>query len=275
MNNLNPLHDPQKLAHQYKTASNLNARIQLHQRFSTNPYGWFRWVFDHFNIPSQGRILEIGCGPGVLWQENWARIPGGWDILLTDFSNGMLEQARLSLSRQPLAGSPRFRFEILDAQAVPFPYADATFDTVIANHMIYHVAEKPALFAEIRRLLKPAGYFYATTVGENHLHETADLIRRFDPQVAPWEGITASFTLENGRGQLSHWFEEVFMDRYEDALMVTEAEPLVEFLLSGFIDLPSERVLEFRDFVRQAVAASGGKFHITKDSGVFAAGGEK
>jgi hypothetical protein len=42
--------DPQKqLVEQYKTASNLNARIRLHQRFSTNPYGWHRWVFDQIH----------------------------------------------------------------------------------------------------------------------------------------------------------------------------------------------------------------------------------
>ena len=33
---------------QYKDASNLNARIRLHVEFSTNKYGWFRWVFDQY-----------------------------------------------------------------------------------------------------------------------------------------------------------------------------------------------------------------------------------
>ena len=31
---------------QYKDSSNLDARVAIHQRFSTNPYGWFNWVFD-------------------------------------------------------------------------------------------------------------------------------------------------------------------------------------------------------------------------------------
>jgi hypothetical protein len=31
------------LTRQYKDESNLNARIQLHARFSTNKYGWHRW----------------------------------------------------------------------------------------------------------------------------------------------------------------------------------------------------------------------------------------
>ena len=78
------------LACQYRNASNLNARIDLHQRFSTNKYGWQRWIFDQLDLPLQCRILELGCGPGNLWLENLDRIPESWDIVLSDFSAGML-----------------------------------------------------------------------------------------------------------------------------------------------------------------------------------------
>jgi len=274
MKTLSSLNDPEKIASQYKTASNLTARIHLHQRCSVNQYGWFRWVFDHFDIPPQARILELGCGAGTLWQENRPRIPDGWDILLTDFSAGMLDKARQSLARQTLAGqgpggSARFRFEQIDAQAVPLPFEDGTFAAVIANHMLYHVSGRPALLAEIRRILKPAGHLYATTVGENHLGEIPGLMSQFDPQLAPWGTATKSFTLENGGAQLSPWFEEVSQDRYEDALVVTDAGPLIDFLLSGFIDVPEERHPDFKAYINQLVAASGGAFHISKDSGIF------
>jgi hypothetical protein len=43
--------DPDYLREQqYANAANLDARIALHQRFSTNPQGWVVWLFD--------RILE-------------------------------------------------------------------------------------------------------------------------------------------------------------------------------------------------------------------------
>jgi len=253
-----------KLANQYKNASNLNARISIHQRFSVNPYGWFRWIFDHFDLPPQARILELGCGAGTVWQENLHRIPADWDITLTDFSAGMLDQARVSL-----AVSPQFRFERVDAQAAPLPFKDASLDAVIANHMLYHVSGKPVLFAEIRRILKPGGRLYATTVGENHLRELAGLMSRFNPHLAPWGTATTSFTLENGGAQLSPWFEEVFQERYEDALVVTDAGPLIDYLLSGFIDVPEERYPDFKEFVRQDVESSEGGFRVTKDSGIF------
>src|SRR5262245_7806534 len=120
------------LNEQYRNASNLNARIELHRRFSTNAYGWHRWVFDHFRLPPEARVLELGCGPGELWRENADRIPEGWEVTLADLSPGMLAAARRSL--RDLLRS--FAFAEVDAQSIPFP--DACFDGVIANHMLYH-----------------------------------------------------------------------------------------------------------------------------------------
>ena len=46
---------------QYKDAGNLTARAKIHDRFSTNPYGWFNWVFDALKkLPPNARILEVG-----------------------------------------------------------------------------------------------------------------------------------------------------------------------------------------------------------------------
>ncbi len=59
MSQIARLADTQFVTDQYQNAKNLNARIQLHQRFSTNKYGWHRWVFDQFSFPPQSRILEL------------------------------------------------------------------------------------------------------------------------------------------------------------------------------------------------------------------------
>jgi ubiquinone/menaquinone biosynthesis C-methylase UbiE len=112
------LADPQQVARQYRDASNLDARAQLHDRFSTNKLGWHRWVFDRFRCPADSRILELGCGAGLLWTRNRERIPSGWDLVLSDLSPGMLDEARKRLgdTHAPL------RLELINAQSIP--YAD-------------------------------------------------------------------------------------------------------------------------------------------------------
>jgi len=43
-------------------------------------------------------ILELGCGTGLLWQINSQHIPASWDITLSDYSPGMVEEAAKNLA---------------------------------------------------------------------------------------------------------------------------------------------------------------------------------
>jgi SAM-dependent methyltransferase len=259
--------DPQKhLIEQYQTAANLNARIRLHQRFSTNPYGWHRWVFDQFHLPAQCNILELGCGAGDLLLENRDRIPQGWEIILTDFSAGMLQ-----LAQERLQTFHPFRFELLDARSIPYRFESQSLDAVIANHMLFHISDREMVFAEIRRILKPGGYLFATTTGRRHLKEVAELLLRFDRELGSWGNVGDPFLLENGEEQLLGWFSEVKRSRYEDGLKVNEVAPLVEYILSGWTNIAREKERGLMECVERELNDRGGEFCITKDSGIFTA----
>ena len=255
------------LADQYRDASNLNARIQIHVLFSTNKYGWHQWVFDQFDLSPESRILELGCGSGRFWLENLHRIPEGWEITLSDFSSGMLQEARRNLRDS----QRRFEFEVVDAQSIPFE--DESFDTVIANHMLYHVQDGAQALSEIRRVLRPGGRFYASTIGQAHMRELYELLSKFDPDAAPWGGRPSEpFLLENGLDQISSWFSRVTLRRYEDGLVITEAGPLVAYILSTTAKsiLAGDRLAEFTKFVEQELVLHSA-IHVTKDSGIFEA----
>jgi SAM-dependent methyltransferase len=143
------------------------------------------------------------------------------------------------------------------------------FDVVVANHMLYHIPDRPLALSEIQRVLKLAGQFYASTIGERHLSEVADLLSKFDAGLASWPNRIDSFTLEKWKTQLSQWFTEVKLYRYEDALEVTKVAPLVDYILSGRINMSGPRRDQFREFVAHEIESRGGTFHITKDSGLF------
>ena len=266
-----------ELAEQYKDASNLDARIALHSRFSTNKLNWYRWLFDYFALPDGARILELGCGSAKLWRENLARIPESWDVTLTDASPGMLEEAEAHLKDEPHT----FSYKVVDAQAIPFD--DASFDAIIAVHMLYHVPDQHRALAEIRRVLKPNGRFYASTNGRTHMQEIGNLAAHF-AEGETLEQLRAahtlnSFRLEDGLEMLSAYFGEVTLHKRESSLEVTEAEPLLAFILSATAaaqlrEKPTAaqlRKLEaFKQHIKKRIAAEGA-VHITQASGLFEA----
>jgi ubiquinone/menaquinone biosynthesis C-methylase UbiE len=251
---------------QYKDSSNLDARMALHKRFSTNLYGWCKWVFDTLlKLPENTKILELGCGPGYLWQENISRIPNGWRITLSDLSSGMLDAAWRNL----VVTGRAFKFEEIDAQSIP--YEDETFDAVIANHMLYHVPDRLKAIAEIKRVLMPNGRLIATTIGKNHLKEITNWIRQVNSGT-DFVSFGSPFTLENGLDQLQPFFSQVTLSRYSDSLQVTEVKPIIAFILSTShaAEISDEKLAKLQVDLEKELKEKG-RIFISKDSGLFEA----
>jgi DNA-binding transcriptional MerR regulator/trans-aconitate methyltransferase len=270
INIINALDKDRKWMEQYENASNLKARIRIHELFSTNKQGWMTWFFEQMDVPSKASILELGCGDGSLWEKNFSRIPIGWDIILTDFSQGMLNDAKKNLGDK----SERFKFQLIDAIKIPFE--ECSFDIVIANNMLYHVSDKKKAFEEIHKVLKSNGLFYASTVGKNHMKEMRDVIKKFNSKNITSESWieTESFQLENGLNLVSKYFNKVKLKRYEDSLNITSAIPLVDYVFSmpGNIkeSFTEEKLCELIDFLEREIVETG-RIYITKDTGFFEA----
>jgi len=249
---------------QYKDATNLNARLTIHERFSTNSYGWFQWVFDTLiKLPVDAKILELGCGPGYLWKENASRIPVAWNITLSDFSAGMLDAAWRNL----VVTGRTFQFKEIDAQSIPFE--DETFDAVIANHMLYHVPDRAKAIAEIKRVLKSKGHLFAATIGKTHLKEISNWIRRVNPGT-DFISFGSPFTLDNGFDHLNQFFPQVMLTRYPDHLEVTEVKPIIAVIRSSIHapEILEEELIKLENELEQELKEKG-KILISKDSGLF------
>lgn len=251
---------------QYKDASNLDARILVHERFSENQQGWAAWVFDTYEmLPTSAKVLELGSGSAFIWAQCPDRIPAGWEITLSDLSEGMLTAARKNTSSL----SHKFSFREIDAQSIPFE--DESFDIVIANHMLYHVPDHPKALAEIQRVLKPEGVLIAATNGDMHLSELNEWLKAVspDPDFSPFSN---PFTLENGLSQLEPFFSIIETIRYKDRLHVTDADLMMNYIDSivKVKGIPSSALSKVRSEIENLLAVKGEIF-IQKDSGIFKA----
>ncbi len=259
--------DPNYLQNdQYRNADNLNARIAIHERFSTNPQGWFPWMWDTLEqLPAKAKVLELGCGSGAMWMAAPGRIPPGWSITVSDFSSGMLDSAWRNL----VTLKRGFKFEQIDAQAIPYP--DETFDIVLANFMLYHVPDRPKALAEIRRVLKTGGTLVAATVGVNHLKEMHDWFERLETGME-MSAFRNPFTLDNGLAQLQPFFSPIELRRYPDGLRINEVAPLMAYLRSTttYGAQPESAFAQLEQELTSQLEANG-VIEISKDSGLFLA----
>ena len=252
------------LASQYQNATNLSARIRLHTLYASNSYGWFPWIYDQCAPNDDMKILEVGCGDGSLWRENLDRLPKHCEIVLSDISDGMVRDARRSILSRDL----RFSFRSFDAHHIPFE-AD-TFDLVIANHVLFYCDDIPRVCREVRRVLKPGGVFVCSTYSKSHMQEIVSLVQSFDEKIVlSGDKLYERFGLENGALILENIFSKVDQQIYDDSLLVTDPEPLIEYVLSCHGNqnrLLLDRYKEFRSFVTEKTRKG---FYITKDAGVF------
>lgn len=249
---------------QYQNATNISARINLHSLYARNKQGWFPWIYEQCAVKDRMHVLEIGCGNGALWTENLSLVPTGVKVILSDISKGMLRDARRAIGPD----DSRFSFQAFDAQRIPF--ADNSFDLVIANHMLFYCNDIGQVCSEVRRILKPGGRFLCSTYSANHMKEISQLVQKFDNRITlSAVKLNERFGLENGQELLQTYFTDIRSVLYEDGLLVDRAEPIIEYILSCHGNQNQYILDHYKDFRTYVEKKTIHGFHITKEAGIF------
>jgi ubiquinone/menaquinone biosynthesis C-methylase UbiE len=102
----------------------------------------------------RGRALDIGTGPGQIVIKLARRLTL-WKFTGVDRSQAMIAQANHNLVVAGPSLTGRVEFRTADGNSLPFP--EATFDFVMCNSVLHHLAEPQKLLREMARLAKPSG----------------------------------------------------------------------------------------------------------------------
>jgi SAM-dependent methyltransferase len=162
-------------------------------------------------------VLDVGCGPG----EYLKRMPAGVRRTGLDLSPGMAAEAAAGAACPTLVG---------DAAALPA--RAASFDRVLAAHMLYHVPSIPAAVAELRRVLVDGGVALVVTNGADHLGGFSALIAAA-LDVPEWFRSFRRFSLDNAEDYLRASFDDVVLVDHRGDLVVDQVDPVVAYVASA------------------------------------------
>ena len=179
------INDPEAVARQYASESNLEARRSLYER-SEGPDPRELALEAVVEVAPE-RVLEVGGGPGELAARIAEEI--ACQVTMLDISPRMVQLAR----------ERGVDAHVGDVQALPF--ADSSFDCAVAAWMLFHVPDLDRGLAELARVVRPGGRLVAVTNAVDHMRELRELAGN-----AAWERV---FTRENGADSISRHFASV------------------------------------------------------------------
>jgi SAM-dependent methyltransferase len=208
------LNDAALVREQYTTEKNLQARQALWREMSGGDPLVTLW--DSIVACNPRHVLEVGGGEGKLAAR--VRDELGADVTLVDLSPRMVE----------VATERGVRAQVADVQELPFE--DASFDTVLACWMLYHVPDLDRGLAEIARVLEPGGKLVANTNSRDHCRELYELI---DYPTAMRENV---FRSENGEESLSRHFSHVERHDVVARATVRDRQTLVDYSASLMVE---------------------------------------
>ncbi len=181
-----PIDDPVEVREQYAREDNLRARQALWDGATGNDPKDVLWRTLEVWRPK--RLLEVGGGQGELAERIQRELEAA--VTFIDLSPRMVELARAR------------GIDARQGDAQELPFEDATFDTVVAAWMLYHVPDVDRALSEFARVLIPGGALIAVTNSVDHISELREL-------VGHGEGWGHTFSRENGDRFLQRHFASV------------------------------------------------------------------
>jgi trans-aconitate 2-methyltransferase len=137
-----------------------------YEKASSHQKEWGERIVEEFKLKGTERILDLGCGDGVLTARLSKLVPKG-EVIGIDASRGMIETA---LTRQV----ENLRFILMDINDLTF---DQEFDIIFSNATLHWVKDHYRLLGNVKRALRPKGIARFNFAGDGNSSFVFKVIR--------------------------------------------------------------------------------------------------
>lgn len=112
--------------------------------------------FERFPVNEDNRVLDVGCGAG---RHTFASLRRGAHVVAFDQKSDDLHEVAAMVAAMAMDGEIRTpTWEVtVRGDALAMPFADNSFDRIIAAEILEHIHDDKAAIAEIARVLSPGG----------------------------------------------------------------------------------------------------------------------
>ncbi len=261
----------QRVLERYENTPLRRPASQIHSRYSQNPYGWHNWIFDRLALRPGNRIAICYALWDDIWLQNADRIPSGTQIEMFDCVQWNLEASRQRLGACTFPPGVSFRYTLWPSSEARL--APERYDLVVANQLFIHANDLTDYFLMLHGALKPGGRFCCLALGRDHMKELMTLTQAFEPKFLNYNSeFNSRFSLDNGVQQIQKIFGNAARWRYDDSLLVTDAESICDYLYGGYTnasDVLKDRRGALYDYY--AAMLKHGPLHVTKAQGIIEA----
>ncbi|OCL02900.1 S-adenosyl-L-methionine-dependent methyltransferase [Glonium stellatum] len=140
--------------------------------------------------------------------------------------------------------------------AADLPFPDASFDLVIANHMLYHLDDPGLAIKEFSRVLRPGGRLTVALNGRRHIEELLEIRSAIGrPRVIL---KAARITAETGPESPPNHFKDVRAEPFPGEFDIPKLEPILAYM-AGWGDEPltTEQMDSARSLIESGTIAEG------------------
>ncbi|GAA98236.1 hypothetical protein E5Q_04919 [Mixia osmundae IAM 14324] len=113
----------------------------------------------HLATDQPAKILDVGCGGGILTEALARHKSPSWHFTGVDISAQSIDAAKKHASKEDVAN-----VDYRVSSAFTLPFEDASFDAVISSDVIEHIHDLRKYASEVTRVLRPGGIFVFDTI---------------------------------------------------------------------------------------------------------------